>query len=535
MSKVATYLNEHLTGEVVIDGPMINRASSDGGMLFERPEMIVQAASTSDIRKVTRFCFQLAEKGHVLPITARGFGLNGTGAALSKGIIINQDKYMNRVIGIDAKQRLIHVQAGASYDGVNMVLSTQKAMTLPNTSYDGASGTVGGAIASGSVGLMSRRYGAVGDSVQQLEVVLATGEVLQTGRLSKRELSAKQGLHNLEGEIYRQIDNLITDNPDLVDQFGADSETSGYSGISKVKRKDGSFDLTPLFVGSQGTLGIISEVIFKAQFLRPELAVVMASYKTTAEAREAADLALAQKAVSVELVDGKILARAKSLGKKRDYAPKESLTGALVIAIYDDFSTKLREKNVKKFIKELKKNSEPVYLHETTFSSAELAEIYGLRSVAESSSISGEVVPSAFSGAWLPLVNLDTFLVELKKLEKTCSVRLPFWADLSSGFVDFMPVFDMKKVSDRQKYIKASTELYALIVKFKGTPAGRDGDGRIKPIFSQDNLSKEERDLSQQIKNIFDPYGILNPGVKQGMAVKDIVPQLNAWCRQIGK
>ena len=84
MSKVATYLNEHLTGEVVIDGPMINRASSDDGMLFERPEMIVQAASTSDIRKVTRFCFQLAEKGHVLPITARGFGLNGTGAALGK-------------------------------------------------------------------------------------------------------------------------------------------------------------------------------------------------------------------------------------------------------------------------------------------------------------------------------------------------------------------------------------------------------------------------------------------------------------------
>ena len=68
-------------------------------------------------------------------------------------------------------------------------------------------------------------------------------------------------------------------------------DTVGYSGISRVKQKDGSFDLTPLFIGSQGSLGVICEVIMKAQFIRPEYSVVAASYKKLSDAQSAVELA----------------------------------------------------------------------------------------------------------------------------------------------------------------------------------------------------------------------------------------------------
>ena len=72
-----------------------------------------------------------------------------------------------------------------------------------------------------------------------------------------------------------------------------------------MKQKDGSFDLTPLFIGSQGSLGVICEVIMKAQFIRPEYSVVAASYKKLSDAQSAVELAMKNKASAVEIIDGR--------------------------------------------------------------------------------------------------------------------------------------------------------------------------------------------------------------------------------------
>ena len=141
---------------------------------------------------------------------------------------------------------------------------------------------------------LSGAHGRFADAVQQLEIVLSNGDVIQTGRISRRELSKKKGLSTFEGEIYREIDNLISDNAELISQMDpALPDTVGYSGISRVKQKDGSFDLTPLFIGSQGSLGVICEVIMKAQFIRPEYSCCLtASYKSLSDAQSAVELAM---------------------------------------------------------------------------------------------------------------------------------------------------------------------------------------------------------------------------------------------------
>lgn len=536
MSKIATYLNEHITGEAVVEGDIIAASSVDGSVLLQRPEMVIHAANTSDIRKIARFCWQLAEKGHKFAITARGEGTDSTGAAIGPGAVLSQVKYMNRVVGIDAKQRLIHVQAGTSCAGISMALSTHKGMTLPHDSFDGSNGSIGGAIASGAAGFLGSRYGTVGDSVQQLEVVLANGDVLQTGKISKRELNSKKGLHTMEGEVYRQVDNLISDNKELLQSVGggADHDTSGYhAALSRVRRKDGSFDLTPLFIGSQGSLGVITEVILQAQFARQEFSAVLAAYSSMSDAQTAADAAVAAKAISVEIIDGRILQRAALQGKKRDYAPKESFRGALVVALYDDFAERTRDRLAKKLLQQFEKIGKPVFATQRSYSSSELADIRALVSIAEYPTDAGKIVPGVFRGIWLPSVRLSAFLSDLKKLEEAYAISLPIYTDMKTGFVDILPVIDMKKVSDRQKLIKLLTGIAESTSEHEGSFAGYGGDGRIKSVVSQKTLSGDVLELNKQVKQIFDPHGILNPGVKQDMSAKDLVSQLNAWCRAL--
>lgn len=533
MSKITTYLNEHLAGEVVSNGPELMSAAVDGSVLLKRPEMLVNAADTSDIRKVARFCWQLAEKGHKLPITVRGQGTDATGAATGSGVIISTTKYLNRVVGIDSGQKLIHVQAGAPYHGVNMALSTHKGLTLPDESFDGQTGTIGGAIATGTVGRMGARFGTIGQAVTQLEVVLASGDVLQTGKISKRELSAKKGLQTMEGEIYRQIDNLIADNEELIRKIAnrPARDTSGYVNISKVKYKDGSLDLTPLFVGSQGSLGIITEVILKAQFARQDLTLVIASYADISDALTAVDQAMATKAVSVEVFDGRLLKRAADQGKKRDFAPVESFKGATVVTIFDDFGEKLRARSARKFYQQLAKTSDPVHLSTKKYTLPELAKLKSLLSVAATSDQPNMAIPGLFRGLWLPIGQIDGFLASLKKLETELKVQLPLYIDYRSGLVDILPVIDVSKVSDRQKIIKLLSLVADVVIKHEGSLSGSGGDGRLKAAVAQKTTDTDTLNLYQQIKDIFDPHGLLNPGVKQQIPPKDIVVQLNDWCR----
>ncbi|NCQ54040.1 FAD-binding oxidoreductase, partial [Candidatus Saccharibacteria bacterium] len=98
MSKITQYLNEHILGEVTSAESVRQRFSRDGSVLSVTPELIVSPRVTNDIRKVARFSWQLAEKGHVLPLTARGGGSDKTGASIGKGIILNTIAHLNNII-----------------------------------------------------------------------------------------------------------------------------------------------------------------------------------------------------------------------------------------------------------------------------------------------------------------------------------------------------------------------------------------------------------------------------------------------------
>jgi len=525
-SKVATYLQEHISGEVVAHPSVLEAMSHDASVLEMEPEMVVYPRSTSDIRKVTRFAWQLAEKGHTLAITARGAGTDQTGAAIGKGVIVSPTAHMNRILEFDPKQKLIRVQPGLNAQALNDALALH-GLGIPALPASAAYSTIGGAVANNASGLLSGKYGDMSLWVNQLEVVLANGEVLQTGRLSKRELNKKKGLQTYEGELYRTIDNLIEDNKALIDEkLGSDARDNvGYNMISNVKNKDGSFDLTPLLLGSQGTLGVISEMIIAAEYMSSHSAVAVAAFTSKEAARDAADAVAAFEPAFLEYYDSDYFTHAAEHGRTYAFMKEfDTLTTAVLIVGFDDFSEHARKKKLKKLTKYIAGLEANI-----TSADGEAAQpLLAIRDVTTywRMQAAGAVAVPILNGAYIPPERLEGYTKLVAELAAKHHVQLPIYGSVLDSTYTISPAVNTKKVGDKQKIFKLLDEYEKLVTQCGGHTIAESGEGRVKAHFAHSSLDKDVIELFAAIKKAFDPYNILNPGVKQPGDVRQLASSL---------
>jgi FAD/FMN-containing dehydrogenase len=527
MSKVAHYLQEHLVGEVMTSTDARRYFSTDASILQIAPTLIVYPKSENDVRKTARFSWQLAERGRVIPITARGSGTNQTGSALSSGILVVFPAHMNRILELDGKNNTVAIEPGINYAKLQQTLHTHGRF-LPPYPASLEYSTVGGAIAENVSGVKSVKYGDTRSYVKSLRFVLANGEVIETGRVNKRELNKKLGLATFEGEVYRSLDTLLEENQDLLEQFERDVKrnNAGYW-LTDVKHRDGSFDLTPLIVGSQGTLGIVTEAVMATEPYNPQTTLLMGRFDSIEYLQQAILELNSMKDLpsSIELVDQYTLQQVHELSPNQlKEIIKPPFPAFILLVEFDN-----TDRSLKKVVKQGKKILEK---YATAFQvETEPEAQQQLWKLRESTSTliahnEGQSRRTPLVDAAVPTDRLREYIEALYAMLKNIGIKPAIWGHAGDANLYVQPQLNINQVGDLQKAFRFMNEYHEMVIKLGGTISASSSDGRLRTPYLEQMYGTELYALLEKIKQIFDPYGTLNPGVKFGTSLEDVKSML---------
>jgi FAD/FMN-containing dehydrogenase len=525
MSKVAHYLQEHLMGEVMTSPDARRYFATDASVLSLTPALIVYPRNENDVRKTARFTWQLAERGRVIPITARGAGTDLSGAALGSGIMLAFPAHMHRILELDNKSGVVTVEPGINYAKLQQALNTHDRF-LPPYPASVEYSTIGGAVANNSSGEKSFKYGDTRDYVRSLRLVLANGEVIETGRLSKRELGKKLGLATFEGEIYRAVDTLLEENHELIGkiQTGVTKNSAGYF-LEDIKRKDGSFDLTPLIVGSQGTLGLVTEVTMETETYIPNT-ILIAAYFSDIESAQTAVLELRDlpdMPSAIEMVDDQLLTVVDKLNPNqlKDVITKPFPRVVMLIE-FDSASERMQKRLIKKTQKMLEKLGATFQIETDPLKQEELWKIrHSSAAVVAHTEGNVKALPIIEDGI-VPPERFREYLEGLYAIFDRAHLQAAVWGHAGDAHLHVQPFLDLSQVGDRQKVFKLMDEYYSLVLSLGGSIAGEHGEGRLRAPYLAQQYGPEVYSVFQKLKQIFDPYGTLNPGVKVNVSLDNV-------------
>jgi FAD/FMN-containing dehydrogenase len=525
MNKIAQYLQEHLLGEVMASPDAREYFSTDASIFKLTPQIVVYPRNENDIRKTARFAWQLAERGRAIPITARGLGTDLSGAALGSGIMLVFPAHLNKILAMDSGKNFVVVQPGINYGKLQQTLHTH-GLFLPPFPASLEFSTIGGAIANNSAGEKSVKYGVTEDYVKELRMTLANGEVIATKKLSKRELNHKKGLANFEGEIYRSIDNLLNDNAEVIEasRSSLSKNNVGYN-LWDIKDKDGSFDLTPLFIGSQGTLGIVCEAKLDTENYNPSTILAVGFFEDIASAQVALLKLVDLKPSALEMVDEKLLEFIDTTNPNQLKGLVEKPYAKMVFLIeFDDLQHRVRTRKAKKAQKILEEYAKEFRISEDEYEQEELWKIRHSSATISWHSDGNKKALPIVEDAVVPLEKIEDFFKQVYDLFGRYNLDFAVWGHAGNGNFHIQPFMDLSEVGDRQKIYKLMNSYYAMILELGGAISGEHNDGRLRGPFVKLQYPEEIYELFTKIKQIFDPYNILNPGVKIGVDINDVQP-----------
>jgi FAD/FMN-containing dehydrogenase len=516
MSKVAQYLQQHVVGEVLISTDAREYFSTDGSICKITPQIIVYPRAENDVRKIARFSWQLAERGRLVPLTARGSGTDLSGAALGQGVMIVFPAHMNKILTLDSNKGYVTVQPGINYGKLQQTLLTH-GQFLPPYPASIEYSTLGGAVANDAAGEKSIKYGTTKDYAKQLRVVLANGEVITTKRLSKKELNQKKGLPTFEGELYRAIDSLVTDNKELIEKtkYTVSRNVSGYD-LSSIKGNDGSFDLTPLFIGSQGTLGIVTEITLDTESYNPQKTLIVGFFDDYQKAGEAIVKLRDHEPSALEMVDGNLLEfidkNNPNLLKKIPNSPYPKI---VLFVEFDDLTSRKQKKHAKKAKKIIESLATDFAITKDIHEQEDYWKVrHSVAGILWQNTGAKKALP-IIDDAVVPYTNFSEYITSVSELFSSLELdKPPIWGNAGSGSMHIQPFFDLSNLGDRQKMFKLMDQYYDLVIKMGGVITGASNDGRVRGIFVRKQYGSEIYEIFKKVKQICDPYGILNPGVK---------------------
>lgn len=509
-------------GEVTTSPDARRHFAHDASVLEMMPACVVYPRDENDVRKTIRFAWQLAERGKSLSVTARGAGSDTSGGAIGSGIILVFPAHMNHVLSLDHKKAVVTVEPGLGYDKLQQALYSQ-GLFFPPYPASSAYATIGGGLANNATGEKSVKYGSTTEYVEHLQVVLANGELIETGPLGKRELNRKMGLSSLEGDIYRYLDALLEENHEVINrpsEIRARFNAAGYN-LRDIK-KNGAFDLTPLLIGSEGTLGIITEANLRLRDYQPSTSLALVSFEKLEDIAEVLPRILALRPSICDMINNAALVSVAAINPRQLSGAIDEADSQIHLLIEFDDS---KDSSQKKCLKSLKKLVEKTHgYYQVAVSKEDKDKLWKIRQSIATTMLGGQGPAKAVpivEDVSVPVDRLAEFLVQAADIYLAVGLAPAAWGHAGSGVVRMQPILDLAQVGDRQKLFKLSDAIYKLAIEMGGSTSAGSGDGRVRAPYLEQLYGQQLYNVMLQVKKIFDPHGILNPGVKTA-SVADI-------------
>jgi glycolate oxidase len=385
-----------------------------------------------------------------IPVVPRGAGTGLAGGAIgSSGEIVLSTLAMDRILEVNVDDELAVVQPGIINDDLNAALESRGLWFAPDPASKAIS-TVGGNIATNAGGLLCAKYGVTREAVLGLKVVLADGRLMAFG--------------------HRTVKGV-----------------TGY-------------DLTALMIGSEGTLGVIVEATLKLRALpSAEKATIGAYFATVEQAARASSVITASRIRPAAM---ELIAQSALTGIGQYLGLDLDSRGSYLLVQMDGASAATEAEQAVAIIRSLGGEAE------VTSDRAEGDRLFAIRrSFHPAMAALGTVL---IEDVAVPRSQLPAMFSAITDIEKKYGLEIPTVAHAGDGNLHPNFVFEGTEVPD--VIWAAADELFETCLRLGGTLTGEHGVGVLKRRWLRDELGDDQVDLQRDLKAVFDPKNILNPG-----------------------
>lgn len=531
---IADDLRECIQGDVFDSGEPIEEYSRDWSLFKVVPEVVVFPKSTEEISKIVRYVDTNKKKSPNLSITGRSGGTDMSGGSLNESIILGCDKYLNH-FSIDYENLNVTVEPGVYYRDFEQVAGKDN-ISLPSFPASKDIAGWGGMIMNNGAGERTLRYGQIRNFVDSVKMVLADGNEYEFSKLSRPELDGKKKQDNLEGEVYRKMSTLVLDNHELIQKAKprVSKNASGYALWDIWDKQTDEFDLSQLFVGSQGTLGILTEARVRLMKDKPYRRMVPIFFKNWKRMPQVVNELLKYDLESLETFDDETMILgirflpqiAKLAGENMfsfmwKFWPEAfiglrmfGMPKLIILAEIAEDTSKAADEKAEKVRKALKKfwvwTRRPL-------NEKESEKYWAMRrnsfKILTENADKKRTVPLVDDFCVDPKI-MPEFLPKVLKVLKDAGIKANISGHAGDGNFHIIPLMNLKKEKNRAKLPEVADKIYDLIIEHGGTITAEHNDGILRTPYVEKMYGKEMMKLFEEVKRIFDPKNIFNPGKK---------------------
>jgi glycolate oxidase len=443
----------HIVGQPNFTDQLIDMISYsyDGSDHNHRPEAAVWPATTEQISEI----MILANK-HCFPVIPRGAGTGLAGAAIAaKGGLVLDLCRMNTILDIRIADRLVVVQPGVVYADLEKALAPHGFFFPP----DPASGkvcTLGGNVATNAGGLRAAKYGVTRDYVMRLELVLPDGRIMRTG--------------------------------------------------SQCMKSASGYDLARLFVGSEGTLGVITEITLKINPKPLAFRTGVGSFGSLKDAGQAVTDIMHSGIIPcvLELMDENTI---RVLRERANADLPEA--AALILVETDGYTEEEASFQMSKVMDEFKKNN-ATHIRKAA-SASEVEELWRIRK-ATGSTAAQLRTNHATEDVGVPMSRVPDLLTGIAAIVKDCDLPFVIFGHAGDGNLHPKIMYNGSDPDQQRRFDEAVGEIFKLTCSLGGTLTGEHGIGLAKAPYMDLEHDAVALDLMRSFKKLLDPNNILNPG-----------------------